>query len=448
MMIEIADNSTNILDPPAYDDSIESDEYYNYTPQSQNNLDTVGVPIQIDINASDSYFCPSKSYIVIKGQLVRNDNDNAYDANAQITLINNAMMHLFSDCRYSINDTIIETISNPGQTTSMLGYLTYAKSIGSNFCWVIDTSNNADGNEFLSSQAVPAAGYRPAKNPNYNKGFSKRHALLTSANPRGSFSFFIPFQHIFGFAQYDKILFNVKHSLSLTRKTSDNNAIHRTAGVPDGKIKLTNIVWKIPKVKLGTTKLMELRQIIKDNKPIPIAFSARTSTSTSVPDNAVQFDWRISVKSGVEKPRWIVVGFQTNKHTNQEQNPSVFDHVNLTNAYVTLNGDKYPTHDLITNFASNDYSVLYGMFNRFKTEYYGGDEGSQISNVLFKTLFPIIVFDVRRQSEQLKSGVVDIVLRFSFSQGVPDNTLAYATILSDRLYKLTPDGQNLTMLSY
>ena len=41
-----------------------------------------------------------------------------------------------------------------------------------------------------------------------------------------------------------------------------------------------------------------------------------------------------------EKPRFIIVGFKTAKDGDQTKNPSNFDHVNLKNAYVTLNSDR------------------------------------------------------------------------------------------------------------
>src|SRR6185436_11478902 len=297
---------------------------------------------------------PSKSSVVVKGQLVRNDNDNVYAANAQVTLVNNAITFLFSECRYSIGGTIMERIANPGQITSMLGYLyyndDYSSTSGLKWCWSKDKTDNADTNEFMASQAAPVAGYIPVRNPNYNKGFADRQALLMSATPRGSFSFVIPLEHLFGFAEYDKIIYGVKHTLTLTRNGSDNYAIHRAGGVPDGKIKLMNITWRVPVVRTEVGELMKLRQIIVDKRTIPVSFSARTGESISVTPGVVNFDWRIAVSSGVEKPRWIIVGFQANKHMSQEQNPAVFDHVNLSNAYVTLNGERYPSNDFVTNF--------------------------------------------------------------------------------------------------
>ena len=161
--------------------------------------------------------------------------------------------------------------------------------------------------------------------------------------------------------------------------------------------------------------------------------------------------WRLSVTGGVEKPRWIIIGFQTSRIDTQLQNPAVFDHLSLKNAYVTLNSERYPMSDIITNFDKNEYIKLYSMFDDFKKEYYGIDSlvgGTQVNVAAYKSLFPIIVFDVRKQNEKLKTGVTDIQVRFEFGAAVPVNTTAYAVLISDRFYKLSSDGKNMSVVTF
>jgi hypothetical protein len=449
----------NILDPIFFDNSLESFQYSTFSPQSQGNLNNLGGAIEIDINASDAYLIPSKSYIHIKGQLVRADNDNAYADNQEISLVNNAMMYLFESISYQIGTKTMETISSPGQITSMLGYLSYPDdfntSSGLLSCWSKDTTDNADSKKYQPSPAVAAnaainAGhFTPTENPNYNQGFAVRKGFLFNANPNGHFSFLIPFDHIFGFGTYDKVIYNIKHTLRFTRKSTDNLAIHRANGVQDGKIKLTTITWRVPEVKLELSRLMEIRNVIESKQPISVAFQARTSDSAVVSQTR-EFSWRVNVISGIEKPRWIIVGFQTDRNVTQEQNPAVFDNLNLENAHIKLNSDRYPAEDITFDFATNDYALLYEMFDNFKKEYYGFNSlvgCTQVNFATFKSLFPIIVFDVRHQSEKLAVGIIDMQLRFKFRDAVRPNTTAYVTIISDRIYQLQSDGKNLIMVS-
>ena len=110
--------------------------------------------------------------------------------------------------------------------------------------------------------------------------------------------------------------------------------------------------------------MSKLRSIIENKQTIPVSFPARTTDSTIVSPNR-KFSWRTNVLNGVEKPRWIIIGLQTDKNETQIQNPAVFDHLNLTSACVRLNTDKYPADEFTIDFPTNDYSILYEMADRF-----------------------------------------------------------------------------------
>ena len=134
----------------------------------------------------------------------------------------------------------------------------------------------------------------------------------------------------------------------------------------------------------------------------------------------------------------------------QRQNPAVFNNLNLKNAYVTLNSERYPMTDIMTNYGRNEFIRLYTMFDDFKKDYYGIDSlvgGTQVNVPAYKSLFPIIVFDVRRQNETLKTAVMDIQVKFEFSAAVPANTTAYSVMISDRFYTLASDGKNMNVSS-
>ena len=67
---------------------------------------------------------------------------------------------------------------------------------------------------------------------------------------------------------------------------------------------------------------------------------------------STSFTWRLSVKAAPEKPRFIIVGFQTAKDGDETKNPSTFDHANLRNSYVMLNSDRYPAVDYNLSFVN------------------------------------------------------------------------------------------------
>ena len=69
---------------------------------------------------------------------------------------------------------------------------------------------------------------------------------------------------------------------------------------------------------------------------------------------------------------------------------------------------------------------------------------SGIDPLSYKELFPLFVFDVTKQSEKLKTSVSDIHIKAFFNEGVPVNTMAYAVIISDRLFHFVSDGSKIT----
>ena len=169
----------------------------------------------------------------------------------------------------------------------------------------------------------------------------------------------------------------------------------------------------------------------------------RQCDTITVPQST-SFTWKLSVKSSPEKPRYVILGFQTGKDGNQEQNPAIFDHCNLTNAYVTLNSTRYPAVDYQLNFDQQKYSRMYKEAADFRKNYFGMDElisNSNINPADYKTLFPLFVFDVSKQSERLKNGITDITIKANFSANVPAATEAFAVVISDRIVKFQSDGQ-------
>ena len=349
-------------------------------------------------------------------------------------------MHLFKRIRYDLSGQEIENIMNVGQATTMVGLLKYpddfSKSKGLNQLWYKDTTENADDD---------------------NAGYAyRRFYIIRNSNPRGSFSFRIPLKYIFGFCEdYDKVVYGLKHNLTLTRN-DDNNAIFKTNAVDgggndvlvDGKVILSKISWFMPHVTPADKDKMELYKIIERKEKISVGYRMIQCDSASIPQ-AIAFSWRLSVKSSPEVPRFIIVGFQTNKIGNQKTNPSLFDNVNVSNIYVMLNSMRYPTADYNISFLGQKYSRVYGDAAEFRSKFFNMDElisSPNINPTEYRNLYPLFLFDVSKQSEKLKYSTTDIQIKMHFSANVPANTQAYAVIISDRLINFQSDGNKFSVV--
>ena len=122
-------------------------------------------------------------------------------------------------------------------------------------------------------------------------------------------------------------------------RNDDQDTIFRDAGVNDGKITLSKMSWFMPQVTPADKDKMELYKIIERKEKLQVVYRMIQCDTASVPQTR-SFSWRLSVKSSPEVPHFIIVGFQTGKSGDQEQNPSIFDNVNVRNIYVTLNSNE------------------------------------------------------------------------------------------------------------
>ena len=102
----------------------------------------------------------------------------------------------------------------------------------------------------------------------------------------------------------------------------------------------------------------------------------RDRCDTITVPQATVFSWRLGVKNAPEKPRWIIVGFQTEKGGDQTKN------VNLKNMYVMLNATRYPAVDYNLSFANQQYSRAYGDASMFGVRHFGMDELITRSNII------------------------------------------------------------------
>ena len=427
------------------DDSIYEYEYKEYNPIVGTDLNRGSIVLTIE--SQDIYTHPAESFLVIEGQLAAPvapplAGVGPYADADVVTLINNGIMYLFSDVRYHLASHEIEVLQNPGHATTMLGLLKYlddfTKSQGLNQLWLPDTNidNNNEANKVE------------------NLGYKKRNEyIIQTSDPKGTFSFKIPLKHFLGFCEdYKKILYGMQQRLTLTR-TNNDNAIFRTAATDAGIVRLDKIRWFMPHVIPSDAYRLQLDKVIEKKEKLPVGYRMLQCDTSQVPTNQKSFTWRLGVKSSPDIPRFIIVGFQSDKNNNQERNPAIFDHLYVRNIYVTLNAKRYPDTDYDNDFTKNQYSRIYGDASSFRKKFFNMDElvsNSGINPPDYKNLFPLYVFDVTKQSEKLKTSVSDIHIKAFFDNGPagginpPANTMAYAVIISDRLFHFVSDGSKIT----
>src|SRR6218665_1425484 len=93
---------------------------------------------------------------------------------------------------------------------------------------------------------------------------------------------------------------------------------------------------------------MQLYKNIESKSSLSVAYRARQYDTITVPQSTT-FTWRLS----------IIIAFQTNGDGNEEANPSIFDHCDLTNMVVMMNQDRSPAVDYNLSFPNQQFSRAY-----------------------------------------------------------------------------------------
>ena len=240
----------------------------------------------------------------------------------------------------------------------------------------------------------------------------------------------------------------MRHTLTLVR-TSDNDAIFKAAALGDaGKVKLSKISWMMPRVQPNDEMKYKLYKSIESKSVRDAAFRMRQCNIVELPQS-ITMTWRLGVRTTPEIPRYVLIAIQTDKSGSQDRNAIIFDYGNVVNISVILNSIKYPPLVANASFTKYQFAQFYKYMTEFTRDYYGIDpliSESAIHPLASKELTPLFVFNVSKQSERLKHGVVDITVEMQFSENVEANTKAYDVVISDRRLKLQSDGKKMNVL--
>ena len=92
---------------------------------------------------------------------------------------------------------------------------------------------------------------------------------------------------------------------------------------------------------------------------------------------------------------------------------------------------------------------MYHEFSSFVQKFYKVDKlvtSTSVDSMSYKDLYPIIMFDVSKQSERLRSSVTDVSIQCRFKETPTATTVAHVVMISDRKLRLKSDGEKMSDL--
>jgi hypothetical protein len=358
------------------------------------------------------------------------------------------MMFLFSSIKYTLGTSEIETVNFPGQATTMFWYASQPRSANpdlSKCCVKDEGSSNKMANALIKFMAADddaaLADYRPQDNEAYNEGAVQRLKYLIRADVPSSwhFNFEIPLSHIFGFCDdYKKAIYGITHTLTLTRK-HNNDALMRLNTVDNGKVILSSIKWYIPEATLRPDVEISLIHQFINPITIPIAFRERHMQQTQAIAGQRELNWTFTMTKAISPVQYILVALQTEGDPQIEMKTLFEVMKNLTEAYVTIDGETYPQTHFESDHHRGIFVRLYREYKKFRQNYYKTCDQTcepMLTYMEFINTKGIVVFDTRHQPAKNEAATTIITINLKFSVDFRPNTRGYALVLSDKILSM------------
>lgn len=407
----------NVSTLASQDDSIIRKDVYPYEPYTTSYGDSE--EIRIAIQSQDSYLLPCESYLYLKVTATTVGTHDAADA--EVYFVNNFASFLFSDVRYEINGVEIDRLRNVGRASTMKLLLASRAS-----------QMNAYHSFCKSFETVSPRSSRPAG------------AAADTAIPTKSYDIVIPLSVWFGFCDdYRKVVLNARHVLILNRSRNTLDCVCGGGAVDAAaRISLTidKIQWKMPHVTLADPIKLKMLNYLSKNRKITVQYRSMDLVEHPALPQTTSHMWAVKTVQHLKRPRYVVLGLQTNRDSLHTANTSKFDICRVTSVRLHLNSQIYPYNLNDVIIGGGIFSELFNMYANIHSSYYNYSEAANLFHLKYGEYqtSPVFAFDTTHADESLISTSVDIKIEIKTSVNIPVGTAAYCLIIYDNEFVYSP----------
>ena len=266
-----------------------------------------------------------------------------------------------------------------------------------------------------------------------------------TAAKRGHMYMMIKMNDLFGFVNgLEKIIYVLGFKLILKRNKNDR-ALYRVNANPgavanDGNIEIRDVSWCVPSIDPSNDNRIIVQKALSKKNNIDFSYYEKKTFYRNVP-NATNFLFDLGMESGMERPQYIIVGFENNNFNEQTHDASTFDVMNVTECYCKIGSGFYPEDRMNINYGTNNYKEAFKEIVNFKD--YNRlplNIKPYIKHSTFKSSYRKYVFDTRYQSDHI--GPQPIQLNFKFSATVAD-VICHALVLTRKVISVNSDGNKM-----
>ena len=332
----------DVRDNVEFDETIIKYQEHVVVPQTGTNYGHLA-EISMEMGNLDVCTLPWKSYIYLEGKFLT-QTQNAQGVVQQTVpqrskISNNGFLHLFESASFHLNSVEVDRTRELGIVSTMKNFVSLSSS---------------------DAETMVLAGWDPTET--YDK--------VVDAN--GRFAVCIPLSSMLGFAEdHRKVIVHARQRLTLRRTLSDINCYETNGAAENCFITLTHISWRLPFVTPTDTLRLDLLRMVEQNRRLTLGFRSWDIIEYPLVPQTTDHVWTIMATTQLEKPRYVIVGFQTGRKDTADKSASEFDHCNLRDIKVYIENEFYPVENLNISFSEQRYFLLYRMFAQFRESYYG-----------------------------------------------------------------------------
>ena len=161
-----------------------------------------------------------------------------------------------------------------------------------------------------------------------------------------------------------------------------------------------------------------------------------------VADQIFQVDFGSA--QSVNSPKYMICAHQTEARSalpNKRNNISIFDNINVRKYFIEIDGQRYPSDCVLTNYGENDYNDQYRDLKLFYKQYIGEELLNPfVSFTDMKNKYPMQVIDLRFQADHITPTKIQL---FEEYRATPNSVRLYVILIRRREKQLISDGNKL-----
>ena len=377
-----------------YNNDIHNSKIIKNKPNNLATMNTINTIINIILNREENHLNLRDSYLEIKF-VVSDDAGGVFTNDANIRLDGYSMIALLSSVK-------LET------------------SGGRTFEYIDHCHPNLLMYKLLTST-----------DDKYESGFVRDQGNRDSqlkgdhiAAERGHMYMMIKMSDLFGFLNdLEKIIYGLGFKLILKRNNNDRALFRVNAGADavgnDANIDIRGMSCCAPSIDPSNDNGIIVQKGLSKKNNVDFSYYESKTFYKNVP-YATNFLFDLGIENGMERPQYIIVGFENNNVNEQTHDASTFDIMNVTECYCKIGKEFYPEDRMSYNMCSYSYNEAFKEIVSFNKDYNGLPHNIKpyINHSTFKSSYRIYVFAIRYQSDHI--GPQPMQLSFKFSAAVAD----------------------------